>query len=318
MKKLQPLVVIVGPTSIGKTEVGIKTAKNINGEIISGDSMQVYKHMDIGTAKPSKEEMAGIPHHMIDIINPTEDFSVAVFQEKVEKHIGEINLQGKIPILVGGTGLYIRAVLDYYDFSPPGGDPEKRNELLNLAQDLGNEYLAAQLKEIDPAAAARIHPNDTRRMVRALEVFHATGRPISDFQYNHSALPAKYDLAYFGLTMEREKLYQRIEARVDSMMSRGLVDEVRTLVKMGYGPQHTAMQALGYKEIIDYLDGRSSLAEAVETIKRNTRRFAKRQLTWFRRDPRIKWKTVDNDSSLGEIAAEIGTEAEGQFWKNVE
>ncbi len=315
MSKLLPLVVIVGPTAVGKTEVSIKIAKKINGEIISGDSMQVYKYMDIGTGKPSKEEMNGVPHYMIDIISPAEEFNVAKFQQMVEQYIVEINERGKIPLLVGGTGLYIRSVIDYYDFSPPGGDPAKREEFLKLARRYGNEHLVKLLQDVDPASVEKIHPNDTRRMVRALEVFHTVGRPISDFQYHSERMPPKYNLAYFGLTMNRQELYRKIEQRVEIMLSRGLVDEVKKLVEMGYGPQNTALQALGYKEIVNYLNGRQSLEESVKLIKRDTRRFAKRQVTWFKKDERIKWKNVESPISLEEIANEIAFEIEGQFGK---
>ena len=313
MKKLLPLVVIVGPTAVGKTAVGIKVAGRINGEIISGDSMQVYKYMDIGTGKPTIEEMAGIPHHMIDIIGPDEEYNVAKFQKQVEDYIVIIKQKRKIPVLVGGTGLYIRSVLDCYDFTPPGGDAAKREELLRLSAEHGNEYLIKMLRDVDPAAAEKIHLNDTRRLVRAIEVYHSLGRPISDFQYISGQLPPKYNLVYYGLTMNRQDLYRKIEQRVDSMLAGGLVDEVRKLVEMGYNPRSTALQALGYKEIIEYLNGSYDLTEAVELIKRNTRRFAKRQMTWFGRDERIKWRNVENDDSLEEIAKEIALEAEGQF-----
>ncbi len=310
-----PLVVIAGPTAVGKTDVGILVARRINGEVISGDSMQVYRHMDIGTAKPTIEEMGGIPHHMIDILNPDEEFNVALFQKKVEYLIIEINKRGKTPILVGGTGLYINSVINYYDFSPPGGDLVRREELSRLAVQRGNEYLMGLLREADPAAASKIHLNDTRRLVRALEVYYLTGRPISGFQYNSEGMPPKYNLSYFGLLMNREKLYQRIEQRVDKMIAKGLVEEVQNLIEMGYKPSNTAMQALGYKEIIDYLYGRCTLEEAVLLIKRNTRRLAKRQMTWFRRDKRIKWIDVEKYDSLQEIADKITAEVGGQFNK---
>lgn len=313
MKKLLPLVVIVGPTAVGKTDVAIRVAGKIDGEIISGDSMQVYRYMDIGTAKPAKEEMNGIPHYMIDLISPGEEFSVAMFQEIAEGYIAEINAKGKKPILVGGTGLYIRSIMDHYDFSPPGGDGTKRAELEKMASEKGNAYLVRILQQVDPISAERIHPNDTRRLVRALEVFQTTGRPISEFQYLSRDMPPKYNIAYFGLTMSRPELYRRIERRVDIMISGGLADEVERLMKMGYGRHNTAMQALGYKEMLDYHKGLCSIEEAVELIKRNTRRFAKRQLTWFRRDPRIKWLDVENCGSIDEIADEIALASEGQF-----
>lgn len=313
MDNLLPLVVIVGPTAVGKTETGILVADRINGEVISGDSMQVYKNMDIGTAKPDREEMRGIPHYMIDIIDPDKEFSVAIFQKRVEEYIELINQKGKIPIVVGGTGLYIRSVIDHYDFTPPGGDSAKRDELQMLADKHGNDYLVEILKKVDPAAASRIHSNDTRRLIRALEVYYTLGRPISDFQYNQDDLAPKYRLAYYGLNMDREKLYSRIEQRVDIMISRGLVDEVKELMEMGYGLHNTSMQAIGYKEIVDYLTGQITLQRAVELIKQNTRRFAKRQLTWFRRDKRIIWKNVDKYHSLEEIANEIAVEIKGQL-----
>jgi tRNA dimethylallyltransferase len=252
---------------------------------------------------------------MLDIVTPGEDFNVARFQQMVERHIVQINDRGKVPVLVGGTGLYIRAVLDHYDFTPPGGDPSRRMELQEIAEKHGNRYLADMLKKTDRAAAERIHPNDRRRLIRALEVYYSTGRPISEFRYKAGEMLPKYNLAYFGLTMEREKLYKRIEQRVDDMISKGLVDEVKRLVEMGYGEQNTAMQALGYRELLDYLKGLCSLEEAVVLIKRNTRRFAKRQLTWFRRDTRIEWKNVDTYDSLEEIADEITAKAEGLFAK---
>jgi len=313
MSKLLPLVVMVGPTAVGKTEIGVKVAKKVSGEVISGDSMQVYKYMDIGTAKPSIEEMDGIPHHMIDEILPEEDFSVAAFQEKVAKLIIQIAKKDMLPIIVGGTGLYIRSVIDHYDFSPPGQDLEKRRKLYEISEKQGNEPLFKELTIKDPVSAGRIHPNDTKRLIRALEVYYTTGTPISEFHYNSEDLPPKYNLAYFGLSMNRDKLYQKIEKRVDVMFSRGLVNEVKKLMKMGYGPQNSSMQAIGYKEIVDHLNGLYSLEEAVELIKRNTRRFAKRQLTWFRQDSRIKWKNIENYSNFNEIANEIAYESEGQF-----
>lgn len=313
MKQKLPLVVIVGPTAVGKTAVGVELADKIGGEIISGDSMQVYKYMDIGTAKPTKEEMAGVPHHLIDIVSPGEEFNVARFQEMVEQSIEEIVNRGKIPILVGGTGLYVRSIIDKYDFTPPGGDNAYRSMLERAAARRGNEFLVGMLAKVDPAAARRIHRNDTRRLIRAIEVYQAVGRPISEFQNVSGAAEPKYNLAYFGLTLNRLKLYEKIEKRVEMMLSKGLVNEVSELVKMGYGPAHTSMQALGYKEILYYFGGLCSLEEAVMLIKRNSRRFAKRQLTWFRRDERILWFDVEKYNSFAEIADEIAKKVEGQF-----
>lgn len=313
MKAKLPLVVIVGPTAVGKTEVGIRLAGKIGGEVISGDSMQVYKYMDIGTAKPTEQEMAGVPHHLIDVISPGEEFNVAKFQELVERSIQLIVNKGKIPILVGGTGLYVRSVIDEYDFTPPGGDNSLRLSMLKIAGEKGNEYLVEVLEKVDPAAAKRIHRNDTRRLIRALEVYQTLGRPISDFQYVSGTAQLKYNLAYFGLSMNRQKLYEKIEKRVDIMIEKGLVHEVSGLLEMGYGPEKTSMQALGYKEILYYFGGLCTLAEAVLLIKRNSRRFAKRQMTWFKRDNRISWYDVENYNSLGEIANEIAIKVEGQF-----
>ena len=313
MKKQLPLVVIVGPTAVGKTEVGIRLADKIGGEVISGDSMQVYKNMDIGTAKPTEQEMAGIPHHLINVVAPGEEFNVAKFQEMAEKCIEMIVEKGKIPILAGGTGLYVRSVIDVYDFTPPGGDNSLRSKLLTLAGEKGNGYLVEMLEKVDLAAAKRIHPNDTRRLVRALEVYKTLGRPISEFQSVSGKAKLKYNLAYFGLYMNRQKLYEKVEKRVDLMMEKGLVNEVSGLVEKGYGPEHTSMQALGYKEILYYFSGFCTLGEAAALIKRNSRRFAKRQMTWFKRDSRIIWYDVEKYNSLEEIANEIAARAEGQF-----
>lgn len=313
MRTKLPLIVIVGPTAVGKTEVGIRLAETIGGEVISGDSMQVYKYMDIGTAKPTEKEMAGVPHHMIDIISPGEEFNVAKFQEMVEKCIEQIVTKGKIPVLVGGTGLYVRSIIDEYDFSPPGGDDSLRSALVKIAGERGNGYLVEMLEKVDPAAAKRIHLNDTRRLIRALEVYQAMGQPISDFQNVSGDTKNKYNLAYFGLSLNRQKLYEKIEKRVDIMMEKGLVNEVANLAKMGYGPENISMQALGYKEMLYYFGGLCTLEESVGLIKRNSRRFAKRQITWFKRDKRITWYDVEKYNSLREIANEIAAKAEGQF-----
>ncbi len=308
------LVVIIGPTAVGKTEVGIELAKLMQGEVISGDSMQVYREMDIGTAKPTLEEMQGIPHRMIDILNPDQEFSVALFQKMVEEYITEITGQGHLPILVGGTGLYIRSVIDHYDFTPVAVDSELRERLNKEVAEQGQDRLYQRLREVDPAAADRIHPNDIRRTIRALEVFYNCGVPISEYQKaNDQELPPKYTLGYFGLNMDRKNLYIRIEQRVDIMIEKGLVGEVEMLMGKGYSEQLISMQGIGYKEIIGHVHGEYSIEEAVELIKRNTRRFAKRQLTWFRRDPRITWVDVESYANKSEIAREIATRLEGQL-----
>lgn len=313
---MQPnLIVLIGPTAVGKTAVGIELAKLLNGEVISGDSMQVYRDMDIGTAKPTRGEMQGIPHHMIDIIDPDSEFTVAIFQRMVERHIAEIAARGKIPLLVGGTGLYVRSVTDRHSFTSFAVDQEFRTGLLSEAATEGNQALHSRLAAVDPAAASRIHPNDVRRVVRALEVFHFTGRPISDFQQadqlaNNSP---KYNLFMYGLSLNREKLYQRINLRVEEMVSRGLVEEVQNLLAHGFGPNLVSMKGLGYKEIIGYLNGEYDLPEAIRLLQRNTRHFAKRQLTWFAREPRIVWLDVENYQSPAEIAKEILQRVAGQL-----
>lgn len=310
------LIVIVGPTAVGKTEVGIELAKLIDGEVISGDSMQVYRGMDIGTAKPTKEEMQGIPHYMIDILDPDEEFSVALFQKMVENYIKQIYDKGKVPILVGGTGLYIRSVIDHYDFTPVAVDPSLREKLKEEAEMYGSASLHRKLQQVDPKAAEKIHPNDMRRIIRALEVYLSSGRQISSFhRLEDESLPPKYRLGYYGLTMQRHNLYRRIEERVDKMIEKGLIEEVRCLLKKGYHEGMVSMQGIGYKEIIGYLRGEYTLENAVQLLKRNTRRFAKRQLTWFRRDARIKWFDVEAYSFTSEIAREIAMQFEGQFIK---
>lgn len=300
-----PLIVIVGPTAVGKTEISIDIALRLNGEIVSADSMQIYKYMDIGTAKPTIEERKGVPHFMIDIITPDQEFSVALYKEMASKIIKEIHERGHMPILTGGTGLYVNSIINIMDFSSTA-DWRLREELKEQAKMYGNEYLYNKLREIDPITSAKLHPNDIRRIIRALEVYKLTGKPISYYQLTTQNRPnPDYDVLMIGLTMDREKLYNRIEARVDKMIGAGLVDEVRWLCEKGYKDNMIAMQGLGYKEIIRYLDGQCTLEEAINTLKRNTRRYAKRQLTWFRRDKRIHWIYVDQFNSKEEIIKNI-------------
>lgn len=300
-----PLIVIVGPTAVGKTEISIDIALRLNGEIVSADSMQIYKYMDIGTAKPTIEERKGVPHFMIDIITPDQEFSVALYKEMASKIIKEIHERGHMPILTGGTGLYVNSIINIMDFSSTA-DWRLREELKEQAKMYGNEYLYNKLREIDPITSAKLHPNDIRRIIRALEVYKLTGKPISYYQLTTQNRPnPDYDVLMIGLTMDREKLYNRIEARVDKMIRAGLVDEVRWLCEKGYKDNMIAMQGLGYKEIIRYLDGQCTLEEAINTLKRNTRRYAKRQLTWFRRDKRIHWIYVDQFNSKEEIIKNI-------------
>ena len=314
----ESLLVIVGPTATGKTALAVEVAKKIPAEIISGDSMQVYRYMNIGTAKASKEEQEGIPHHLIDILNPDEEFSVSIFQDKVTRLISDINSRHKLPILVGGTGLYVRSIIDHYNFSEASTDWELREQLQRQALENGNEYLHDRLAEVDKAAANRIHPNDTRRVIRALEVYHHTGKRISESQDRDEYSESKYNMLMYGLTMEREKLYDGINKRVDTMITDGLIKEVKALLLRGFDSRMTSMQAIGYKEVIDYLEGMNTLEEAIEAIKQNTRRFAKRQLTWFRRDRRIEWLHVETKQTIANLAQQINDKVCRTIFKGVE
>ncbi|NLM43886.1 MAG: tRNA (adenosine(37)-N6)-dimethylallyltransferase MiaA [Clostridiales bacterium] len=294
----QKLLIIAGPTAIGKTSISILVAEKLCGEIISADSAQVYKYMDIGTAKISKEEMKGIKHYMLDVLYPDEIFSAALFKEKAENYINDICDRGKLPIIVGGTGLYINSLLNNFEFTDSIIDKEYRNELINIAYEKGNKYVHEMLKGIDYISYNKLHPNDLRRVIRALEVYKNTGKPISYFQALSRQQPCKYDFSYIALNMKRDKLYKRIEDRVDKMIKSGLISEVEKLLKMGYNKEHTALQALGYKEIIDYLQNKYSYDEAINKLKKNTRNYAKRQLTWFRNDSRVFWLNVDSYFSI--------------------
>ncbi|WP_245574278.1 tRNA (adenosine(37)-N6)-dimethylallyltransferase MiaA [Desulfovirgula thermocuniculi] len=311
MERPVPLVVIVGPTAVGKTAVAVEVAKKIGGEIVSADSMQVYRYMDIGTAKPTEEERQGIPHHMIDVVDPAEAYSVALYQAQARRCIREIWERGRVPLLVGGTGLYVKAVLEPLHFAGAGVDEAFRRRMCAVAREKGPLAVYRLLKEVDPEAAERIHPHNVKRVIRALEIYHLTGRPMSQRLQELKEDPPPYRAVLYGLTMEREKLYRRIEARVDEMLQRGLVEEVRGLLERGYGPGLVSMQGLGYKEMAAYLRGLSTLSEAVYLLKRNTRRFAKRQFTWFKKDGRICWIDVGNYSSIMEVVQEITTGAEG-------
>lgn len=288
-ENLPKICILAGPTAVGKTDLSLSLARNLCGEIISADSAQVYKFMDIGTAKLKPDEMQGIPHYMIDEVFPDESFSVAEFRDRAEKYIRDMNERGKLPIITGGTGLYINSLLNNLDFTESISDEAFRREMQSLAEEKGRPYVHSLLENIDPASCRRLHPNDLRRVIRALEVYKHTGKPISYFQEESKKLPPRYQYAYIALTMEREKLYKRIEQRVDLMIAQGLIEEVEGLLKKGYTKELTSMQALGYKEIIEYLEGNCSKEEAVAILKRDTRRYAKRQLTWFRRDSRIFW-----------------------------
>lgn len=287
MKK--PLVILTGPTAVGKTKASIGLAKAIGGEIISADSMQVYKQMDIGSAKIKPSEMDGIPHYLVDILEPDEEFHVVLFQQMAKQAIQKIYEKGKIPILVGGTGFYIQAVLYDIDFSENEKDTSYREELEKLAQTKGAEYLHDRLREVDEKSAQDIHANNVKRVIRALEYFHQTGEKISEHNEEQRKKVSPYNFSYFVLNDERAHLYERINLRVDQMINEGLVREVQSLKEKGYTRDMVSMQGLGYKEMLDYLDNKCSLEEAVEIIKRDTRRFAKRQITWFKRESDVTW-----------------------------
>lgn len=298
MKK--PLIVIGGPTACGKTGFSIKLAKEIGGEIISADSMQVYRYMDIGTAKVTPEEADGVPHYLIDEFDPDEEYNVMLFQQKAKAYMEEIWAKGKIPILVGGTGFYINALLYDNDFTETDNDTSYREECYKLAREQGPEVLYERLKEIDPEYAENIHANNVKRVTRALEYHYLTGQKFSEHNAEQKEKETPYDAAVVILNMDREKLYERIELRIDIMMEQGLLEEVKSLLEKGYTPDLVSMQGIGYKEFIPYFNGECTLEEAVTQLKTNTRRFAKRQLTWFRRQIDGLW--VDLSKSTGEEA----------------
>lgn len=307
----QNVLVIIGPTAVGKTKLSIEMAKRYNGEIISGDSMQIYRGMDVGTAKITKEEMEDIPHHLIDIKEPFESFSVAEFQELVRAKIAEIAKKGKLPIIVGGTGLYIQSVIYDYQFSDVSGDEAYRLQLEERVKEVGNEALHQELKEIDPGSAAQIHPNNVRRVIRALEIYHLTGKTMQEYQ-SHQQPDLLYNTAIVGLTMDRDQLYERINLRVDMMMDEGLLPEVKALYQQGLR-ECQSIQAIGYKEIYEYLDGKVTLNEAVENLKQNSRRYAKRQLTWFRNKMKVEWFDMSNVNNFSKKIAEISQYVEGKL-----
>ncbi len=284
----EPLIVLAGPTAVGKTALSISLAKAVGGEIISADSMQVYRHMNIGSAKITPSEMDGVPHYLVDVLEPTEEFHVVRFQQMAREAMQEIRSHGHIPILVGGTGFYIQAITRDIDFTENEATPY-RQELEALAQEKGSAYLHRLLAEVDPASAESIHENNAKRVIRALEFYHLTGRKISEHNEEQRERSTPYNLAYFVLNDERERLYARIDRRVDEMLAAGLVDEVASLKAMGCHREMTSMKGLGYKEILAYLDGECTLEEAVEILKRDTRHFAKRQLTWFKREQDAIW-----------------------------
>ena len=288
MKK-KPLVVLTGPTAVGKTKASIGLAKAIGGEIISADSMQVYEYMDIGSAKIRPEEMQGIPHYLVDELKPWDEFHVVRFQQMAKKAMEQIYANGHIPIIVGGTGFYIQALLYDIDFTSTSQDDNYRQDLENLAKEKGAEYLHNMLREIDPKSAEDIHANNIKRVIRALEYYQQTGQKISEHNEAEREKESAYNSAYFVLTDDRKILYDRIDKRVDLMMQEGLLEEVNALRLRGLKRESVAMQGLGYKELFGYFEGEYPLEEAVRIIKRDTRHFAKRQLTWFRRERDVIW-----------------------------
>jgi len=305
------LCAIIGPTAVGKSKIAVEVADRIQAEIISADSVQIYKGLDIGSAKIKNEEQIAssgrlVKHHMIDVVEPDQDFSVADYKKEVERLIPEIQSRNHVPLLVGGTGLYVQAIIDPYQFEPLPINWELRHELHELASKYGKEYLHAKLQQVDPVSANKLHPNDLRRVTRALEVYYQTGHPI---WYNHfdKEKNNNTECLLVGLTMPRQLLYHRINLRVDEMIAKGLVDEVKSLLEAGYDRQLTSLQSLGYKQIIAYLMGEISLEEAIELIKRDTRRFAKRQIAWFKRDKRINWYMIDESTDYPKLIEEIVT-----------
>ncbi len=289
MEAKKTLVILTGPTAVGKTALSIKLAKTIGGEIISADSMQVYRYMDIGSAKIKQEEMDGVCHHLIDILMPEEEFNVYIFKKLAQKALAEIYRRGNVPIIAGGTGFYIQALLYDIDFESEEENTKIREELEKIAREKGNQYLHEKLKEIDPVSAEEIHENNVKRVIRALEYYELNKKPISVHNKAQRQKESAYQSCYFVLNDDRTRLYERIDKRVDLMLEEGLVAEVQKLKEMGYHKNMVSMQGLGYKEILSYLEGECSLEEAVYLIKRDSRHFAKRQLTWFRREKDVLW-----------------------------
>lgn len=308
-----PLIVLTGPTSVGKTKLSVKLAKEMGGEIISADSMQVYKGMDIGSAKVTPEEMDNVPHHLIDVLDPKDDFNVFIFKDMCDRIIPEILKRGHIPILVGGTGFYIQAVLRGIEFDVNENDDSYRKYLEILAKEKGADYLNSMLREVDPESALSIHKNNIKRTIRALEFYHFTGKKISEHNEEQKQKDDAFNACYFVLNDERSLIYERIDKRVDEMLNAGLLDEVKALKDMGLTRDYVSMQGLGYKETLDYLEGKITLDEAIYIIKRDTRHFAKRQITWFKREPSVIWVNKPDfdydDDKMIEFMAEKCKEA---------
>lgn len=300
------IIAVAGPTASGKTALSVKIAKELGGEVVSCDSMQIYKGMDVGTAKPSLEERCGVPHHMIDIISPDEKYNVVSYKRDAEAAIDNILKRGKVPVLAGGTGLYMDSVLSNTAFSENSSFSKARERLEKLLEEKGREYIFEMLEKIDPGAAEKIHPNNTRRVIRALEIYETTGKTLTQANIE-SKRPEKYESLVIGLMWDRETLYERINERVDLMMAEGLLKEVETLRKMGMKAEYTSMQAIGYKELFEYFEGNCTLEEAKEKIKQESRRYAKRQMTWLKRNKKINWLILQKDYNLNKICEQSFT-----------
>ena len=301
----KPLIILTGPTSVGKTSLSIALARAVDGEIISADSMQVYKHMDIGTAKITQEQMQGVPHYLIDELEPEEEFSVVLFQQLAKKYMEQIYAKNKIPILVGGTGFYIQAVLNDIDFTENDSDQSYRRELEQLLAEHGPEYLHELLKKTDPDSADAIHPNNSKRVIRALEFARLTGDKISEHNKEQRSKTSPYRFCYFVLNKNRDELYRTIDQRVDCMLRDGLLDEVKSLAAKGYTRDLVSMKGLGYKELLAYLEGEYCLEEAIDILKRDTRHFAKRQLTWFKREKEVLWLNKEDYSDEQSLLSQM-------------
>ncbi len=302
---MKDLFILAGPTGIGKTDISLSLAKELKGEIISADSMQIYKKMDIGSAKISLEDMNGIEHHVIDFLDPSESFSVAEFSNLAKHKIDEITKNNHLPMVVGGTGLYINSLIYNYTFAETNKDEEYRKNLETLALEKGVDYVHNMLKSIDEVSYNKLYPNDLKRVIRALEVYKVTGIPISQASKNDEIYNVPYNVYYYVLNMNREKLYERINYRVDLMLEKGLLDEVMALEKDGYTIDMQSMKGIGYKELLEYLHGDISKEKAIENIKQFSRNYAKRQLTWFRKDPRVIWVDKDNFNNDDEVTSFI-------------
>ena len=303
---MKPLIILTGPTAVGKTALSIRLAKAIGGEIISADSMQVYRHMDIGSAKITREEMEGVPHYLIDVLDPDEEFNVTVFQKMAMEAMEEIYSHGHIPIVTGGTGFYIQALLYNIDFTENGEDNSIRRELETLGQERGAGVLHRLLEDVDPDSAAEIHENNMKRVIRAIEYYRQTGERISEHNKRERQKKSPYDFLYYVVNTDRASLYERIDRRVDLMLEQGLVEEVMHLKSLGLTRDMISMQGLGYKEILDYLQGIYTMDEAVYVLKRDTRHFAKRQITWFKREQGVRWLNLpDFNNDLDQVLLRI-------------